>query len=64
MLGDSSSCLIGLLNLERDCSLANRTYKVQYQFLKCRVRIHSRKKSVVYIVLSCVIILLYILYCL
>lgn len=38
MLEDFFSCLIGLLNLERNCSLANRTYKVQSQFLRCRVR--------------------------
>lgn len=35
MLGDSFSCLIGLLNLERDCSLANRMPKVQCQFQLC-----------------------------
>lgn len=53
MSGDSSSCLIGLLNHERDCSLVNWTYKVQYPFFKCR----AYKKA---FPLVCVVTLLYI----
>jgi len=37
MVVDFSTCLIGLLNLERDCSPANRMYKVRYHFFNCKL---------------------------